>query len=329
MKAMVEIRHAIRPWLSDMSAGEKILVGCSGGADSMALAAALAFESERIAIFPVAIVVDHGLQQNSNLVARAVGERLRVIGYQPPAQLRIVAAKVMILDGMEASARRARFEIFERALEVENANYCFLGHTQDDQAETVLLGLARGSGTRSLSGMAAKNGQFIRPLLGITRATTVTACLEAGIEVWDDPHNHDPSYSRVRARRHVLPILEAELGPGISGALARSAKILREDADALDQWATTVLESINPTNIDIQDLALVPKAVRIRVLRSAIYQAGAPVGSLTADHLAPVEALVTDWHGQGPTSLPGGVKVIRLSGRLSVLRQPDAQIGKI
>ena len=158
-------------------------------------------------------------------------------------------------------------------------------------------------------------------MLTVSRSQSVQACQEAELEVWDDPHNHDPSYLRVRARRHVLPILEAELGPGIAAALARSAKILREDSEALDGWADMVFAELSTSDsaiLPIATVAALPAAVRARVLRLAIYHAGAPSGSISADHLAPVEAMVTAWRGQGESSLPGGVKVVRKSQKLVI-----------
>jgi tRNA(Ile)-lysidine synthase len=198
----------------------------------------------------------------------------------------------------------------------------FLGHTRDDQAETVLLGLARGSGTRSLSGMASENGIYIRPLLHITRSETVAACREIGFEPWNDPHNGNTEFSRVRVRKEILPVMEEKLGPGIAAALARSAAILRDDADALDEIAQIEISQSNLADLDCQRLSQLAKAIRSRVLRAAIYAAGAPSGSITAEHLGSVEALVTSWRGQGALSLPGGVKVERISGRLSLLAQP-------
>jgi tRNA(Ile)-lysidine synthase len=166
--------------------------------------------------------------------------------------------------------------------------------------------------------MQEVSGIFVRPLLGIDRATTEIACHESNIEYWVDPHNSNQDFTRVRVRENILPLLENEIGPGIIDALARSAKILREDATALDEWAESVFRQVMPMDIEISILDGLPVAVRSRVLRMAIYAAGAPAGSISAAHLEPIEAFVSDWRGQGHTSLPGGVKVCRISGRLSL-----------
>jgi len=181
------------------------------------------------------------------------------------------------------------------------------------------LGLARGSGARSLSGMARCTGKYCRPLLTITRSETLAACSENNLTPWIDPHNSDSQFARVRVRTDALPKLEESIGPGITEALARSADLLRDDADALDGWATQVAANLDLADLEISLLADLPKAVRTRLLRKAIYAAGAPMGSITAEHVASVEAFVTSWHGQGACSLPGGVKVSRISGRLSLL----------
>jgi tRNA(Ile)-lysidine synthase len=169
--------------------------------------------------------------------------------------------------------------------------------------------------------MAEVNGKFVRPLLDVGREVTLACCAENQIVPWSDPHNADPAYSRVRVRHEILPLMEERIGPGIVDALGRSAKILRQDSDALDSYALGFLGEWQGGGFEIADLAKLPQAVRIRVLREAIFRTGAPLGSLSADHLAPVEALITDWHGQGVISLPGGVKVERISGRLSLLAQ--------
>ncbi len=315
MKATLIIRQAVRPWLKDARAGSKFLVAVSGGADSMALAGALALEARELDITLIPLIIDHGLQEGSAIVAHNAARSLEKLGYH---QIEIREVKVVITDGMEASARRARYQAFDEAIAENEAMGIFLGHTMNDQAETVLLGLSRGSGTRSLSGMASVNGNYLRPLLAVLRATTLESCNEQGIEYWSDPQNESHDFLRVRIRKSVLPVLEKDLGPGVVEALSRSARILREDADALDELAKSYRSEHQ--DLLISELLTLPKALRARVLRQAIYEAGAPQGSITADHLAPVEALVTSWHGQGESALPGGVKVSRISGRLSLSR---------
>jgi tRNA(Ile)-lysidine synthase len=236
----------------------------------------------------------------------------------------VLIEKVVVTteSGLEAGARTARYQAFTASAEKESAVKIFLGHTRDDQAETVLLGLARGSGARSLSGMATENGKYVRPFLHVTRQETEQACKELALEIWNDPHNFNADFTRVKVRQEILPLMEAKLGPGISAALARTAGLLRDDADALDDLAAQEISRLNLTDIDCEYLQSLPRALRTRVIRAAIYACGAPVGSITAEHVAAAEALVTSWRGQGPLSLPGGVKVERISGRLSLLAQP-------
>ena len=314
--ATVAIRSAVRECLSSCSAGDTVLVAVSGGADSLALAAALVPEAKNLLVNLVGVTIDHQLQESSGEQAAKVFTQLLELGI---TQVEIVKVEVEMLDGLEASARRARYSALESVAEKYNAKLVFLGHTLNDQAESVLLGLARGSGARSLSGMARCTGKYCRPLLEITRSETLAACVENKLKPWVDPHNSDSRFARVRVRTDALPKLEESIGPGITEALARSADLLRDDADALDGWAVQVAAELDLTDLEITHLAGLPKAVRTRLLRMAIYAAGAPTGSITAEHVASVEAFVTSWHGQGACSLPGGVKVCRISGRLSLL----------
>ena len=315
--ALLELRKAVRVWFERIEPNSKVCIGVSGGADSLALAAASKLEAENFAIDLIAVVVDHKLQENSEKIAQFAKQQLITLGYK---DVFIGQANVQITDGLEASARRARYKVFQQAIETYGATSFLLGHTKNDQAEGVLLGLARGSGTKSLSGMQEVSGIFIRPLLTIDRLTTEAACREVGIDFWVDPHNSDQEFARVRVRENILPLLENEIGPGITDALARSAKLLREDAIALDQWAEEVFGKIEPSSIEISLLTNLPIAIRSRILRLAIYAMGAPAGSISAAHIEPIEALVSDWRGQGHTALPGGVKVSRISGRLSLSR---------
>ena len=263
------------------------------------------------------VSVDHQLQSQSSVQAEKVVAALLKMGIE---KTHVVKVDVEITDGLEASARRARYAALDACAEKTGAVFIFLGHTRDDQSESVLLGLTRGSGARSLSAMAARNGKYIRPLLSITREETLGACAEAQLDPWDDPHNADKTFTRVRVRHDVIPHLEKNLGPGISAALARTASLLRDDADALDQWAEEEILGLDLHDLDCTYLQGLPRAIRSRIIRRAIYATGAPSGSLTTEHVGAVEALICAWNGQGPAHLPGGVKVERFSGRLSLSR---------
>ncbi|WP_228993036.1 tRNA lysidine(34) synthetase TilS [Streptomyces sp. DH8] len=299
-----------------------VLVACSGGADSMALASALAFEARRLGVRAGGITVDHNLQQGSALRATEVVTRLAAMELDP---VEAVAVHVGREGGPEAAARDARYAALDAAAERHGAAAVLLGHTRDDQAETVLLGLARGSGIRSLSGMAAASGpagRYRRPFLQLDRQTVRKACLVQSIPVWDDPHNIDPAYTRSRLRHEGLPALEKALGKGVVEALARTARLSRDDADALDAWAAEAELSVRDGTGGLECAALyaLPPAVRRRVLRRALIGAGSPAGSLFARHLEEVDRLITGWRGQGAINLPGRVEAMRQGGRL-VIRQ--------
>lgn len=308
------VRNAVRHWLEKFEAGDKVLVAVSGGADSLALASALITESKDLAITVIGVTIDHQLQEKSSEQANIVISQLKVLGIDCVVK----KVNVDLKEGLEASARKARYEALNEIAAEVNAVAIFLGHTRDDQAETVLLGLARGSGTRSLSGMAHHNGIYVRPLLEITRQQTESYCTKLNLTFWQDPHNVDSQFARVRVRTEAIPTLEKTIGPGISQALARSAQLLRDDADALDQWAKDQELVMDLSNLDCEQLEKLPRAIRSRILKNAIYVAGAPTGSVTAEHVSVVEALICSWKGQGAIDLPGGVRVERISGRLSL-----------
>jgi tRNA(Ile)-lysidine synthase len=294
-----------------------VLVACSGGADSLALAAAVAFEAPRAGVGAGAVTVDHGLQAGSAARAEDTGRLLRNLGLNPVTVVRVEVGRD---GGPEAAARTARYEAL-RTTAAEHGARIALGHTLDDQAETVLLGLGRGSGPRSVAGMVPENPPFWRPLLGIRRAGTRAACAALELPVWDDPWNDDPAYTRVRLRAEALPLLEEVLGGGVAPALARTAALLREDLDLLDGLADAELDRLaGGEGLPAREVAVLPAALRRRVLRGWL-RAGA-VPDLQAVHLAAVDALLTDWHGQGRVDLPGGAGVVRTSGRL-VLHAPD------
>ncbi|MFE3659433.1 tRNA lysidine(34) synthetase TilS [Streptomyces sp. NPDC059165] len=298
-----------------------VLVACSGGADSMALASALAFEARKLDVRAGAVTVDHGLQAGSDLRAAEVAARLTTMDLDP---VEAVAVTVGRDGGPEAAARDARYAALDAAAERHGAAAVLLGHTRDDQAETVLLGLARGSGIRSLSGMAAVSGagRYRRPFLLLDRQTARKACLVQHLPVWDDPMNADPAYTRSRLRHEGLPALEKALGKGVVEALARTAQLSRDDADALDSWAAQADETVRDESglLECSKLHALPRAVRRRVLRRALVAAGSPAGSLFARHVEEVERLITGWRGQKPLNLPGRVEARRQGGRL-VIRQ--------
>ncbi|WP_404380642.1 tRNA lysidine(34) synthetase TilS [Knoellia locipacati] len=322
-----KIRYAVRSALADLPPGSVVLVACSGGGDSMALAEAVAHEQRHASWSGGAVVVDHGLQLGSDETASRAAEWVRDLGLDPVLVERVVVSESG--SGLEAAARDARHAALETVATRAGAAAVLLGHTLDDQAEQVLLGLVRGSGARSLAGMPvhAERGtraryRLCRPLLGVTRAECRESCIAEGVPWWDDPMNEDTDFTRVRARRAVAD-LEADLGPGVAAALARSADQLREDADHLDALADAAATTLGTGPWDVAQLAGLPRAVRTRVWRRLLVAAGAPAGQVSARHTDACDALVADWHGQGPVHAPGDLRVLRRKGRVAVMSGSD------
>jgi tRNA(Ile)-lysidine synthase len=330
--AVAELRNAVRQSLTDLAPGALVLAACSGGADSLALAATLAFVAPRMGLRGGGVTVDHQLQDGSARQAARVEGQLTALGLDP---VRVVTVTVAGPGGPEAAAREARYLALEEARSATGAAVVLLGHTRDDQAETVLLGLARGSGARSLAGMpgtaglAGQAGACRRPLLHVGRDLTAAACAALGLQPWQDPHNADRRYTRVRVRLDALPALEAALGPGVREALARTAGQLRADADALDELAGQAAARLSERAggglvVDAAGLAGLPAALRTRVLRLTAVAAGCPAGALTAGHAGRLGELVTGWHGQRWIDLPGGVRATRENGKLLFTTREDA-----
>ncbi|GAA1443156.1 tRNA lysidine(34) synthetase TilS [Mycobacterium cookii] len=318
--SIAAVRLPVRRALSVLAPGDVVVVACSGGADSLALASAAVFEGHKRALRVVGATVDHGLQPGSDAQAERVVAQLAAMGVDETLTAR-VRVDTGGGTGPEAAAREARYAVLEQVAEHFGARAVLLGHTLDDQAETVLLGLARGSGGRSLQGMRPGFGVFVRPLLGVRRDDTVTACQVEGLDVWDDPHNHDPGYTRVRVRERVLPVLESELGPGVASALARTADRLREDTALLDDLASAALERVRrDVGLDVDVLAAEPPAIRHRVVHRAALDAGAPASELNRDHVLSVDALLTGWRGQKWIDLPGPLRALRRDGILAFER---------
>ena len=304
--AVAAIRRAVRASLAGIDG--PVVIGLSGGADSLALAAAVAFEAPRAGVEATAVVIDHALQPGSDQVAARAVAAAESLGL-PARSLRVAVGSE---GGPEAAARDARREALRRSAHELGATAILLAHTLDDQAETVLIGLARGSGAASLGGMAPvreEDGiQWVRPLLALRRETTRAACVAQGLPPWSDPHNLDRRFLRVRVRQDVLPVLEDALGPGVAEALARTADQLREDADAFAEMIDETIEDIvehAEAGIAVSAAALAanPPALRHRIIRHIV--ASEFGQSLTRTQTLEVARLAVDWSGQGPIDLPG------------------------
>lgn len=309
--AVAAVRLGVRAALADLDPGSTVLVACSGGADSLALAAATVFEAKAADLKVVGVTVDHGLQDGSHQQAERVVAQLELIGAHETVTARVHVEAADL--GPEAAAREARYAVLEQVAESFTAAAILLGHTRDDQAETVLLGLARGSGGRSIAGMRRAYDRYRRPLLDVTRAQTRAACEAEGLQPWDDPHNSDPGYARVRVRERVLPVLEAELGPGVAAALARTADLLREDMEFLDGLTDQAWTGA----LDVTTLAALAKPLRTRLIRRAALEAGVPSDRLTATHIAEIDALIVQWRGQVGIDLPGHIRAVRRDGAIA------------
>lgn len=322
--ALAAVRRVVRRDLAQISPGSAVLVACSGGADSLALLSAVVVEGHRLSLRVIGATVDHGLQEGSAERAADVVQTMAVLGADETVSARVEVSAAG--EGPEAAARHARYAVLEQMADHFSASRVLLGHTRDDQAETVLLGLTRGSGGRAVAGMRRNFDRFARPLLDVSRADTAAACAAQGLAVWADPHNDDPRFTRVRVRHTVLPVLETELGPGVAVALARTADLLRPDMEYLDALADAARAELgaevaaSSPLADVPDGAVVlpvvgladlPGPLRTRVLRLAALEAGAPGAELFHEHVTAMERLVTDWHGQKWIDLPGHLRALR------------------
>jgi tRNA(Ile)-lysidine synthase len=316
--SIAAVRAGVRRVLAELDPAAPqqptVLVACSGGADSLALLSATVFEGHKLGVRVIGVTVDHGLQEGSAEQASRVVAQMAGLGADETATARVVVETGG--RGTEAAAREARYAVLDQMTEHFGAALVLLGHTRDDQAETVLLGLTRGSGGRALAGMRRAFDAYRRPLLDVSRDETVTACQVEGIEFWEDPHNADPAYTRSRVRHRVLPVLEDELGPGVAATLARTADQLREDVDLLDELAAAAYDAVRVAGgVDAVRLAGQPPALAHRVLRSAALEAGAPASELFRVHVLALAALL------GPHPRP---REVQLPGRVTAHRSGDS-----
>ncbi|MBU4214834.1 MAG: tRNA lysidine(34) synthetase TilS [Actinobacteria bacterium] len=316
-QAVAATRAAVRAALTDLPPGP-VLVACSGGPDSLALAAATAFVAARTGRPAGAVVVDHRLQDGSAQVAAHAGAQCRGLGLDP---VLVVEVEVGADGGPEAAARTERHRALADAAARTGAVAVLLGHTLDDQAEQVLLGLARGSGVRSLGGMPAARDHLLRPFLGLRREQTIAACAAAGLTPWHDPTNAAGPGLRTAVRTRVLPLLTEVLGPGVAAALVRTGDQLQEVAEVIGPLAADLLDRASAEDgWDAATLAAAPAGVRRAALHALALTAGASPGALARSHVLSLDALVVDWHGQGPVDLPGGLRLQRSCGRLQLAR---------
>ncbi len=318
--AMAAARSAVRAALTRHDLlGQRVLVACSGGADSLALAVAAQFVAPRHGGTVCAAIIDHRLQPGSDQAALAAASHCTALGLDPVQTISVNVPTTA--GGVEDAARTARYAALAQAAQSLGAAAVLVGHTLNDQAEQVLLGLARGSGARSLAGMPSARplrGEqvlLVRPFLALGRDVTEQVCVEVDLTVWRDPHNADARFSRVRARS-VLGVMEADLGPGVAQALARSADLLRVDADTLDHLSDAAYTDMGPMPWPVEALAAHPAGIRTRLLRSMVIAGGADAGSLSSVHLGSLDDLVVRWHGQGPVDLPGPLCAHREDGRI-------------
>ena len=317
--AVGQLRTAVETFVKAyLVTAERWYVGLSGGPDSLALTAVAAQQRPT-----TALIVDHGLQSDSAVVAETARAQAAVLGCVDAQVLCVhVGSPSGSGGGPEAAARAARYA----ALGAHREGPVLLAHTLDDQAETVLLGLGRGSGARSIAGMRPYDPPWCRPLLGVRRTVTHAACLELGLTAWQDPHNTDRRFTRTRLRREVLPLLEEVLGGGVAEALARTATALREDTDLIDTLAAQALPGVAAgPDLHAQALAELPDVVRRRVIRGWLLAGGAT--GLTDKQIRGVDTLVTAWRGQGGVAVGSTLRGQRLvagrrDGVLTLRREP-------
>ena len=310
------IRLAVRTSLtSNTKPGQKLLIAVSGGADSLALAAACEFEAKKLGLKIAAAVIDHSLQKGSDKVAAQTAKTLAALGFEEVVVKKITVGKA---GGPEAAARTARYTALETLRQKTKSHFIVLGHTSSDQAETVLLGLVRGSGSKSLSGMSEKTGFLLRPLLGIERATTEAFCKDSGIKYWSDPQNKDEKFLRVMIRKLVLPFLEKQLGGSVAASLVRTSDQLREDNTYLESQSDKSFKkyakvSGSGISFDAKALEKLPAAILNRVIKKSLDSFGS---ESSRTHVLAVSDLVLSWHGQKPLALPG-VRVVRKGNTIS------------
>lgn len=313
----IELQNAVQNLLKDLDPGDLVLVGCSGGADSLALVWTTSVVGKRLELKTGAVIVDHQLISESNDVAHNAKKQCEELGIE-----KVIIKKVEVNqtnEGLEAAARIARYEAFENVLHETNAKVILLAHTQDDQAETVLMRLTRGSGAKSLSGMSAISGKYLRPFLHLRKKIVHDSLDLIGMKAWQDPANFDNQYLRVKVRQELMPKLIEVLGEGAISSLDKTSQLLRLDNQALDELAqqfVDVQDDVKKNGLKVKELENLPEAIRTRVLKICAVASGVHPGPFSFEHIEAIDALVKNWHGQGNIDLPGFIQATRVDGSL-------------
>ena len=313
----IELQNAVQNLLKEFEAGDLVLVACSGGADSLALSWTTAVVGKRLEIKTGAIIVDHQLFPESNKVATNAKKQCEELGLSD-----VIIKKVKVEqtnEGLEAAARIARYQAFEIVLQETKAKAILLAHTQDDQAETVLMRLTRGSGAKSLSGMTEVSGKYLRPFLHLRKKLVHDSLDLIGLKAWQDPANTDKQYLRVKVRQDLMPRLVEVLGESTISSLDKTAHLLRLDNQALEELAQQFVDSqvdVKVNGLNIKELEKLPEAIRTRVLRICGVASGVHPGPFSFEHIEAIDALVKNWHGQGNVDLPGFIQATRVDGSL-------------
>ena len=306
----INLQNAVNHLLKNFEPADNILVACSGGADSLALAWTSQVVAKRLGLNLICVIIDHQLIKESAQVALEAKIKCENFGIE-----KVVIKQIEVKDnkeGLEAAARKARYEAFEQLAIEFDANAVLLAHTQDDQAETMLMRLTRGSGAKSLSAMKEVSGKYLRPFLHIRKFELVNALEKEGITYWQDPSNTDYKFLRAKVRHELMPKLIEVLGQSAIESLDKTSDLLKEDNDALDLIAQENYEKLN-RELKVENLEEFPAALRKRIIKIAALEAGVISGPFSYEHIEAIDALVTNWRGQGNVDLPGFIQASRVN----------------
>lgn len=306
----INLQNAVNHLLKNFEPADNILVACSGGADSLALAWTSQVVAKRLGLNLICVIIDHQLIKESAQVALEAKIKCENFGIE-----KVVIKQIEVKEnkeGLEAAARKARYEAFEQLAIEFDANAVLLAHTQDDQAETMLMRLTRGSGAKSLSAMKEVSGKYLRPFLHIRKFELINALEKEGITYWQDPANTDYKFLRAKVRHELIPKLIEVLGQSAIESLDKTSDLLKEDNDALDLIAQENYEKLNK-ELKVENLEEFPAAIRKRIIKIAALEAGVISGPFSYEHIEAIDALVTNWRGQGNVDLPGFIQASRVN----------------